>query len=104
MDNRLVLALSSASGIVAFVSVLVLVYRFCIFPRRRIADGSGAATTGSSIDRTNDRTDGQNNDGADFEMEGIDETEMTVLDGDGADNTSIGSVMSHIALIDDIVF
>ena len=103
MDNRLVLALSSVSGIVAFVSVLVLVYRFCILPRRRIADGSGAAT-GSPIDQTNDRTDGQNNDGADFEMEGIDETEMTVLDGDGADNTSIGSVMSHIALIDDIVF
>ena len=103
MDNRLVLALSSAGGIVAFVSALVLVYRFCILSRRRIADGPNAAT-GPSIDRTNDRTDGQNNDGVDFEMEGIDETEMTVLDGDAADNTSIGSVMSHIALIDDIVF
>ena len=103
MDNRLVLGLSTASGIVALVFVLVLVYRFCILPRRRVIDDPGAVT-GSSIDQTNGQTDGKNNDGADLEMEGIDETEMTVLDVDGGDNTSIGSSMSHVALIDDIVF
>ena len=104
MDNRLVLALSTVGGIVAFVSALVVVYRFCIFSRRRIADGPNNVAAGPSIDRTNDQADGQNNDGVDLEMEGVDETEMTVLDGDATDNTSIGSVMSHIALIDDIVF
>ena len=40
---------------------------------------------------------------ADLEMEGVDETEMTVLGVDGDDNTSIGSSMSHVALIDEIV-
>ena len=104
MDNRLVLALSTVGGIAAFVSALVVVYCFCIFPRRRIADGPDNVVAGPSIDRTNDQTDGQNNDGVDLEMEGADETEMTILDSDVADNTSIGSVMSHIALIDDIVF
>ena len=103
-DNRLVLALSTVGGIVTFVSALVAVYRFCIFPRRRIANGPDNVVAGPSIDRTNDQTDGQNNDGVDLEMEGADETEMTILDSDVADNTSIGSVMSHIALIDDIVF
>ena len=98
MNNRLVLGLSAASGIVALVFVLVLVYRFCILPRRRVIDDPGAAT-----DQANGQTDGQNNGGADLEMEGVDETEMTVLAVDGDDNTSIGSSMSHVALIDEIV-
>ena len=99
MNNRLVLGLSAASGIVVLVLVLVLVYRFCILPRRRVIDDPGAAT-----DQANGQTDGQNNPAADLEMEGVDETEMTVLGVDGDDNTSIGSSMSHVALIDEIVF
>ena len=99
MNNRLVLGLSTASGIIVLVLVLVLVYRFYILPRRRVIDDPGAAT-----DQANGQTDGQNNPAADLEMEGVDETEMTVLAVDGDDNTSIGSSMSHVALIDEIVF
>ena len=97
MDSQLVLGLSIASAIIVLSVIFVLVWNFCIRPRRRIAVGD---PVGSSTGQTTGRISGCVNDAVDLDMEGVDETEMTILATDG-DDTSIGSVMSQAALVEE---